>query len=124
MPIYNDVITIKPYSYVLVDNKADTSVRRRQIVSDVFGSCVSDTLPGILGSRTIEPQTAESMNTNDGDVQSFPDQKLHADTKGIIPFSCPRMFSGESCLRCRVCFVCFEGWFFERVIKNIMPVYC
>ena len=43
---------------------------------------------------------------------------------GIIPFSCPRMFSGESCLRCRVCFVCFEGWFFERVIKNIMPVYC
>ena len=23
-----------------------------------------------------------------------------------------------------VCFVCFEGWFFERVIKNIMPVYC
>ena len=43
---------------------------------------------------------------------------------GIIPFSCPRMFSGESCLRCRVCFVCFEGWFFERVIKNIMLVYC
>ena len=43
---------------------------------------------------------------------------------GIIPFSCPRMFSGESCLRCRVCFVCFERWFFERVIKNIMPVYC
>ena len=43
---------------------------------------------------------------------------------GIIPFSCPRMFSGESCLRCRVCFVCFEGWFFERIIKNIMPVYC
>ena len=43
---------------------------------------------------------------------------------GIIPFSCPRMFSGESCLRCCVCFVCFEGWFFERVIKNIMPVYC
>ena len=48
-------------------------------------------------------------------------ERLHT---GIIPFSCPRMFSGESCLRCRVCFVCFEGWFFERVIKNIMPVYC
>ena len=43
MSIYNDV-TIKPYSYVLVDNKADTSVCR-QIVSDVFGSCVSYTLP-------------------------------------------------------------------------------
>ena len=73
MSIYNDV-TIKLYSYVLVDNKADTSVRR-QIVSDVLVSCVSYTLPGILGSMTIEPQSAESMNTNDGDVQSFPDQK-------------------------------------------------
>ena len=40
---------------------------------------------------------------------------------GIIPFSCPRMFSGESCLRCRVCFVCFEGWFFGRVIKILCP---
>ena len=70
MSIYNDV-TMKPYSYVLADNKADTSVRR-QIVSDVFGSCMSYTLPGILGSKTIEPQSAESMNINNGDVQSFP----------------------------------------------------
>ena len=76
MSIYNDV-TIKPYAYVLVDNKADTSVRR-QIVSDVFGSCVSYTLPGLLGSMTIEPESAGSMNPNDGDVQSFPDQNLHA----------------------------------------------
>ena len=74
MSIYNDV-TIKPYFYILVDNKADISVRR-QIVSDVFGSCVSYTLPGILRSTTIEPQSAESMNTNDVDVQSFPDQTL------------------------------------------------
>ena len=57
-------------------DKADTSVHR-QIVSDVFGSCMSCALPGILGSTTIEPQSAKSMNTNDGDVQSFPDQKLH-----------------------------------------------
>ena len=76
MSIYNDV-TIKPYSYVLVDNKADTSVCR-QIVSDVFGSCVSYTLPGLLGSMTIEPQSAGSLNPNDDDLQSFPDQKLHA----------------------------------------------
>ena len=72
--IYHDV-TIKPYSYVLSDNKADTSVRR-QIVSDVFGLCMSYTLPGILRSTTIEPQSAESMDTNDGDMQSFPDQTL------------------------------------------------
>ena len=35
MSIYNDV-TIKPYSFILVDNKADTPVRR-QVVNDVFG---------------------------------------------------------------------------------------
>ena len=52
MPIYNDV-TIKPYSYVLVDNKTDTSVRR-QIASDVFGLCMSYTLPGVLRSTTID----------------------------------------------------------------------
>ena len=46
------------------------------LVSDVFGSCVSYTLLGILRSTTIEPQSAESMYTNDGDVQSFPDQTL------------------------------------------------
>ena len=43
MQIYND-ITVKPYSYVLVDNKADTSMHR-QVISDVFGSCVSFAYP-------------------------------------------------------------------------------
>ena len=37
--IYND-IAVKPYSYFLIDNKADTSVHR-EIISDVFGLCVS-----------------------------------------------------------------------------------
>ena len=73
--IYYDV-TIKPYSYILVDNKADRSVCK-QIVNDFFGSCVSYTLPRILRSMAIEPQSAEPMNTNDGNVQSFPDQTLH-----------------------------------------------
>ena len=36
MQIYNDV-TVKPYSYILDDNKADTSVHR-QTISDVFHS--------------------------------------------------------------------------------------
>ena len=69
MSIYN-VLTIKPYSNILVYNKADTSLRR-QIISDVFGSCVSYTLPRMLRSTTIEQQSAESMNTNDVDVQAF-----------------------------------------------------
>ena len=100
MSIYNDV-TIKPYSYVLVDNKADTSVHR-QIVSDVFGSCVSYTLPRIFGSMTIEPQTAESIYTDDDDVQSFPDQNLHANrsTTRIETRLSESMNAKQSALKC------------------------
>ena len=102
-PIYNDV-TIKPYSYVLVDiNKVDTSVRR-QIVSDVFGLCMSYTLPGILRSRTIEPQSAESMDTNDGDMQSFPDQTLRVNrsTTRIERGSSESMNAKQSAVRCSI----------------------
>ena len=100
MSIYNDV-TIKPYSYILVDNKADTSVRR-QIVSDVFGLCVSYTLPGFLRSTTIEPQSAESMNTNDVNVQSFPDQilRVNRSTKRIEIRSPESMNAKQSAVRC------------------------
>ena len=100
MSLYNDV-TFKPYSYVLVDNKADTSVRR-QIVSNVFGSCVSYTLPRILRSMTIEPPSAESMSTNDGDVQSFPDQNLHANrsTTRIETQSSESMNAKQSAVKC------------------------
>ena len=45
----------RAYSYVMVDNKADTSVHR-QIVNDVFGSCMSYKLPGILKAMAIEAQ--------------------------------------------------------------------
>ena len=92
---------IKPYSYILVDNKADTSVRR-QIVSDVFGSCMSYTLPGILRSKTIEPQSAESMDTNDVDVQSFPDQTLQVNrsTTRKETWSSESMNAKQSVVRC------------------------
>ena len=39
MEIYNN-ITSKPYSYVVVDNKADTP-SSRQVIAEVFGYCVS-----------------------------------------------------------------------------------
>ena len=100
MSIYNDV-TINPYSYISVDNKADTSVCR-QIVSDVIGSCVSYTLPGILRSTTIEPQSAESMDTNDVNVQSFPDQTLRVNrsTTRIETWSSESMNAKQSAVRC------------------------
>ena len=73
-------VTIKSYSYVMVDNKADTSVHR-QIVNDVFGSCMSYKFPGILKAMAIEAQSAKPMNINDGYVQSFTDQNLHLDER-------------------------------------------
>ena len=39
MKMYNE-ITVNPNSYVIVDNKAYTT-EHRQIISDVFGTCVS-----------------------------------------------------------------------------------
>ena len=100
MSVYNDV-TIKSYSSISVDNKVDTSARR-QIISDVFGSCMSYTLPGILRSKTIEPQSAESMDTNDVDVQSFPDQTLHVNrsTTRIETRSYKSMNAKQIAVRC------------------------
>ena len=52
MEIYNE-ITVKPYSYVLIDNKADTAVHR-QILSGVFGTCVSYALPSTSRSGQLQ----------------------------------------------------------------------
>ena len=51
MEIYNE-ITAKPYSYVLIDKTADTAFHR-QIISGVFGTCVSYALGVGTGSRFI-----------------------------------------------------------------------
>ena len=59
MKIYNE-ITVKPYSYVLVDNKADTAVYR-QLISGVFGTCVSYALPSTSKAQTLEKRSAAQM---------------------------------------------------------------
>ena len=63
---------------------------------------MSYTLPGILRSTTIEPQSAESKNTNDGDVQSFPDQTLcvNRSTTRIETQSSESMNAKQSAVRC------------------------
>ena len=81
MQIYND-ITVKPYSYVLVDNKADTSVHR-QIVSDVFGSCVSFALPGTSKPQTLETRPAAQMKSEQGTVQNYATRILQVDEKRV-----------------------------------------
>ena len=57
MNLYNE-LTSQPYTYLLVDNKADTSAHR-QVISDVFGTCVSynitnETPPVVDSTKDVE----------------------------------------------------------------------
>ena len=61
MAICNE-ITVKPYSYVLTDNKADSAVNR-QIINGVFGTCVSSALPSTSTPKTSEKRPAAKMNS-------------------------------------------------------------
>ena len=63
MEIYND-ITSKPYSYVVVDNKADTPARR-QIIADIFENCVSYNITGDDSAVPVTKQTAKTINLNE-----------------------------------------------------------
>ena len=51
MEIYKD-ITSKAYSFVVVDNKADTPARR-QIIADIFGNCVSYNITGVDSAQNL-----------------------------------------------------------------------
>ena len=75
--IYKE-ITVKPYSYVLVDNKADTAVHR-QIISDVFGQCVSFALPGTSTPQTLETKPAAQMKLEKNTVQKSATRILQVD---------------------------------------------
>ena len=61
MKIHNN-ITSQPYSYVVVDNKADTPARR-QIIADVFGNCVSYNLAGVDSAVRVTKQMTEAIGT-------------------------------------------------------------
>ena len=59
MEIYNN-ITSKPYSYVIVDNKANTP-SRRQVIADVFGNCVSYNITGVDSTVSITKQVTKAV---------------------------------------------------------------
>ena len=63
MEIYND-ITSKPYSYVVVDNKADTPARR-QIIADIFGNCVSYNIMGDDSAMSVTKQMTKVIDLNE-----------------------------------------------------------
>ena len=90
-------VSSRPYSCVMVDNQTDTSVHS-QIVSELFCTCLSYTLPEISRHTTIEAQSVEPMNTNHDDVQNFTD-KIHLLYKGstaIEAQSFEQINSGQS----------------------------
>ena len=59
MEIYNN-ITCKPYSYVVVDNKAETPARR-QVIADIIGSCVSYNITGDDSVVPVTKRTTKAM---------------------------------------------------------------
>ena len=79
MEIYNE-ITVKPYSYVLIDNKADTALHR-QIISGVFGTFVSYALPSTSKCQTLEKQPTAQMNSEPGIAQNSATRILRIDER-------------------------------------------
>ena len=59
MEIYNN-ITSKPYPYVKVDNKADTPARR-QVITEVFGNCVSYEITGVDSTVSVTKQATKAI---------------------------------------------------------------
>ena len=84
MEIYND-ITSKPYSYVVVDNKADTPARR-QIIADIFGNCVSYTITGDDSVVPVTKRTTKAIDLNEESVKEDDHSKIlkRNDQKGPI----------------------------------------
>ena len=79
MEIYNE-ITVKPYSYVLIANKADTAVHR-QIISGVFDTCVSYALPSTSKALILEKRPAAKMSSEQGIAQNTATRILQIDER-------------------------------------------
>ena len=79
MEIYNE-IKVKPYSYVLIDNKADIAVHR-QIIIGVLCTCVSYALPSTSKAQTLKKRPAAQMNSKQGIVPNSATRVLQIDEK-------------------------------------------
>ena len=76
MEIYND-ITSKAYSYVVVDNKADTPARR-QIIADICGICVSYNITGVDSVVPVTKRTTNAINLNEESARSYNKEDDHS----------------------------------------------
>ena len=84
MEIYNN-ITSKPYSYVVVDNKAETPARR-QVIADIFGNCVSYNKTGDDSVVPVTKQTTKAIDLNEESARTYDHSKIlkRNDQKGPI----------------------------------------
>ena len=88
MEIYNN-ITCKPYSYVVVDNKAETQARR-QVIADIFGNCVSYNITGDDSVVPVTKQTTKAIDLNEESARTYEKENDHSkilkrnDQKGPI----------------------------------------
>ena len=88
MEIYND-ITSKPYSYVVVDNKADKPARR-QVIADIFGNCVSYNITGDDSVVPVTKRTTKAIDLNEESARTYEKENDHSkimkrnDQKGPI----------------------------------------
>ena len=69
MEIYNN-ITSKPYSYVIVDNKADTP-SRRQVIAEVFGDCVSYNITGAESAMSVIKQATKAIDLKEDSMRYY-----------------------------------------------------
>ena len=75
MEIYNN-ITSKPYSYVVVDNKAETSARR-QVIADIFGNCVSYNITEDDSAVPVTKQTTKDIDLNEESARTYEKEDDH-----------------------------------------------
>ena len=62
--------TSKPYSYVVVDNKADKPARR-QIVAVIFGNWVSYNIKGYDSAVSVTKQTTTGIDLNEETARTY-----------------------------------------------------
>ena len=69
MEIYNNIIS-KSYSYVIVDNKADTP-SRGQVIAEVFGDCVSYNITGAESEMSVTKQANKAIDLKEDSVRYY-----------------------------------------------------
>ena len=69
MGIYNNIAS-KPYSYVIVDNKAGTP-SRRQVIAEVFRDCVPYNITGAESAIFVTKQATKAIDLKEDSLRYY-----------------------------------------------------